>query len=280
MADEQRTSGARKLIQNARTTSKTSTPQVRKKLSKTVEDLAGHQQGFPKGAAKLSEEKSLQKPPADPKVLTLANNDMTEEKEWTTVNNKGKSDMEVEEAAQLGKERPEGTPKRKETSNGHTRTTPSLEQRKRFQPTPYHMKQAPKTIKETDFQTVAEQIKLRGATAIDKATEVVIPVTIEFIVPPLAKVFHIQNAFVRLYQKLKEKDAAIKVLGLTSNTKWDQTDLSNGTEFERLFTATYKKAPKAQEEQKLNAIYTQAKNYQQLNMQIWCSPTWKQRRYS
>eukprot|EP00957_Ditylum_brightwellii_P080961 6158508-Ditylum_brightwellii.AAC.1 len=175
MADKQHTSGAHKLIQNTRTTSKASTPQVRKKMSKTVEDLAGHQQGFPKGTVKLSEEKSLQKPPAKAMALTLANNDMAEENKWTTVNNKGKSDMEVEEAVQLGEERPEGTLKRKETSNGHTRTTPSLEQRKQFQPTPHHAKQAPKTIRETDFQTAAEQIKLRGATAIEKAMEVVTP---------------------------------------------------------------------------------------------------------
>eukprot|EP00957_Ditylum_brightwellii_P177414 13513351-Ditylum_brightwellii.AAC.1 len=100
---------------------------------------------------------------------------MAEENKWTTVNNKGKLDMEVEEAVQLGEERPEGTQKRKEMSNGHTRTTPSLERRNRFQPMPYHAKQAPKMIKEKDFQTTAEQIKLRGATAIDKATEVVTP---------------------------------------------------------------------------------------------------------
>eukprot|EP00957_Ditylum_brightwellii_P058062 4403336-Ditylum_brightwellii.AAC.1 len=114
---------------------------------------------------------------------------MAEENEWTTVNNKGKSDMEVEEVVQLGKEIPEGTPKRKETSNGHTRTTPSLEQRKQFQSMLYHTKQAPKMIEEKDFQTTAEQIKLRGATAIVKATEVVTPVTIKFIAPPWQKYF-------------------------------------------------------------------------------------------
>eukprot|EP00957_Ditylum_brightwellii_P084509 6426086-Ditylum_brightwellii.AAC.1 len=94
MADDQQTSGKHKSIQNARSISKASTPNVKKKLSKTMEDLAGHQQGLPKGAVKLLGEKSLQKPPADAKALTLANNDTTEENKWTTVNNKGKLDME------------------------------------------------------------------------------------------------------------------------------------------------------------------------------------------
>eukprot|EP00957_Ditylum_brightwellii_P052625 3989924-Ditylum_brightwellii.AAC.1 len=57
-----------------------------------------------------------------------------------------------------------------------------------------------------------------------------------------------------------EKDATLKVLVLTSNTKWDQMDLPNGTEFKELFTAIYKKALEVQEEQKSNAIYTQGKH--------------------
>eukprot|EP00957_Ditylum_brightwellii_P025777 1949838-Ditylum_brightwellii.AAC.1 len=36
-----------------------------KKLSKTVEDFAVNQQCFPEGVVELSDEKSLQKPPAD-----------------------------------------------------------------------------------------------------------------------------------------------------------------------------------------------------------------------
>eukprot|EP00957_Ditylum_brightwellii_P003482 263546-Ditylum_brightwellii.AAC.1 len=36
-----------------------------KKLSKTVEDFAVNQQSFLEGVVELSEEKSLQKPPAD-----------------------------------------------------------------------------------------------------------------------------------------------------------------------------------------------------------------------
>eukprot|EP00957_Ditylum_brightwellii_P080478 6121272-Ditylum_brightwellii.AAC.1 len=84
MADEQQVSVAHKTIQNARSIIKARTPSVQKNLSQTVEDLAGHQQGFPKGAVKLSEEKSLQKPPANAKALTLADGGTTEEIEWTT----------------------------------------------------------------------------------------------------------------------------------------------------------------------------------------------------
>eukprot|EP00957_Ditylum_brightwellii_P033869 2566708-Ditylum_brightwellii.AAC.1 len=72
MANKQRASVAHKTSQNVRSIGKARTTSVHKELSKTVEDLARHQQGFPKGTEELSEEKSLQKPPADTTVLTLA----------------------------------------------------------------------------------------------------------------------------------------------------------------------------------------------------------------
>eukprot|EP00957_Ditylum_brightwellii_P152236 11590306-Ditylum_brightwellii.AAC.1 len=56
-----------------------------------------------------------------------------------------------------------------------------LKQRKRSQPT---ATRATQPIEEKDFQLAAELIKQREAAAIDPATEVVMPVTIEFIVPP------------------------------------------------------------------------------------------------
>eukprot|EP00957_Ditylum_brightwellii_P110988 8464767-Ditylum_brightwellii.AAC.1 len=167
---------------------------------------------------------------------------MAEEIEWTTVTRKGKSAMEIEETIQTGEQQKKGTPKRKETSNASTGQSMTLEQRKRFQPTPYQATQATQPIEEKDFQSAADLIKQRGAIAIDLATEVVTPMTIKFIVPPLAKVFHLRNAFVRLYQKLAEKDATLKVSVSSSNAKWDQTDLPNGTEFKELITATYKKS--------------------------------------
>eukprot|EP00957_Ditylum_brightwellii_P164098 12494355-Ditylum_brightwellii.AAC.1 len=60
----------------------------------------------------------------------------------------------------------------------------TLERRRRFQPT---VTQATQPIEEKDFQSAAELIKQRGAAAIDLTTEVVTPVTIEFIVPPWQK---------------------------------------------------------------------------------------------
>eukprot|EP00957_Ditylum_brightwellii_P055926 4237668-Ditylum_brightwellii.AAC.1 len=105
MADDQQTPGKHKSIQNVRSITKASTPNVKKKLSKTVEDLAGQQQGFPEGTVELLEEKSLQKPPAGAKALTLANDDTTEENKWTTVNNTRKLAMEVDEAYKQSKEK-------------------------------------------------------------------------------------------------------------------------------------------------------------------------------
>eukprot|EP00957_Ditylum_brightwellii_P131428 10023846-Ditylum_brightwellii.AAC.1 len=87
MANEQQASVAHKTSQNARSISKARTPSVQKKLSQKVEDLAGQQQGFPEGVVKLSEDKSLQKPPTDATALTLADGGSTEKNEWTTVNN-------------------------------------------------------------------------------------------------------------------------------------------------------------------------------------------------
>eukprot|EP00957_Ditylum_brightwellii_P153468 11679737-Ditylum_brightwellii.AAC.1 len=75
--------------------------------------------------------------------------------------------------------------KRKEKGNSNIITTTTLERRKRFHPTPYQTKQAPKASNEKDYLSTAEQIELRGAAAIDTVTEVVTPVTIEFIVPNL-----------------------------------------------------------------------------------------------
>eukprot|EP00957_Ditylum_brightwellii_P026617 2012631-Ditylum_brightwellii.AAC.1 len=65
MADKQRTTGTHKTTQNVRIMSNARGMLAIEKLSNTVEDLAVQQQGFPKGAVELLEEKSLQKPPAD-----------------------------------------------------------------------------------------------------------------------------------------------------------------------------------------------------------------------
>eukprot|EP00957_Ditylum_brightwellii_P093499 7120328-Ditylum_brightwellii.AAC.1 len=120
MADKQQTPSTHKTTQNVRITNNARVTLVKGKLSKTVEDLAVQQQGFPEGAVELLEEKSLQKPPADATSLTLANFGMTDDNKWTMVTCKGKSDMEMEEASRQGEQQRDRTPKRKETSNAAT----------------------------------------------------------------------------------------------------------------------------------------------------------------
>eukprot|EP00957_Ditylum_brightwellii_P158587 12071406-Ditylum_brightwellii.AAC.1 len=81
MADKQQTPGTHKTTQNTRITNNARGTLAKEKLSKTVEDLGVQQQGFPKGAVELLEEKSLQKPPADATALTLANFGMADDNE-------------------------------------------------------------------------------------------------------------------------------------------------------------------------------------------------------
>eukprot|EP00957_Ditylum_brightwellii_P039082 2954114-Ditylum_brightwellii.AAC.1 len=231
MANEQQASVAHKTSQNTRSIGKARTTSVDKKLSKTVEDFAG---------LKLSEEKSLQKPPVDATALTLADGGSTEKNRWTTVNNTSKTTMEIDDTHQQSKNKQEKSPNWNGNGYSNKTNTTTTQCRKRFHPTPYQTTQATKGSKEPGYLTTAEQIKLRGAVAIKTVTEVLTPVTIEFLVLNQVKVFHIGNAFIRLFQKVKDTDAALKVLVITSNTKGDLTDLPNGNKFERLFTATYK----------------------------------------
>eukprot|EP00957_Ditylum_brightwellii_P069116 5246987-Ditylum_brightwellii.AAC.1 len=156
MADEQQTTGTHKTTQNARITSNARGTLAKEKLPKTVENLAVQQQGFPEGAVELSEEKSLQKPPADATALTMANFSMADDNKWMTMTRKGKLDTEIEEAINQGEKQRGGTPKRKETSNTATMSTTTLERRKRFQPT---ATRATQPIEEKEFQSAAELIK-------------------------------------------------------------------------------------------------------------------------
>ena len=88
----------------------------------------------------------------------------------------------------------------------------------------------------------AEMMKERGAAAIDATTVIITPVTIEFLVLVQTKVFHIRDAFVRLYQKLLEYEPTLKLSVLTSNTKWGKKELPNGKAFDELFSTTYKQS--------------------------------------
>eukprot|EP00957_Ditylum_brightwellii_P175782 13385198-Ditylum_brightwellii.AAC.1 len=72
----------------------------------------------------------------------------------------------------------------------------------------------PKMLTDTDddtHMTIAEKIKLRGATAVEKAIEVMTPVTIEFLEPKNTKVFHIRSEATRLFTKIKELDNKLKI---------------------------------------------------------------------
>eukprot|EP00957_Ditylum_brightwellii_P153334 11669564-Ditylum_brightwellii.AAC.1 len=65
MDGEQRTAVSHKKTTKGTKESYENGTHTRKKLSKTVEDFAVNKQSFPGGVVELSEEKSLQKPPAD-----------------------------------------------------------------------------------------------------------------------------------------------------------------------------------------------------------------------
>eukprot|EP00957_Ditylum_brightwellii_P123734 9433069-Ditylum_brightwellii.AAC.1 len=62
---KQRTAGSHKMTIKGTKESDEHDKQTAKKLSKTVEDFAVHQQSFLEGVVELSEEKSLQKPLVD-----------------------------------------------------------------------------------------------------------------------------------------------------------------------------------------------------------------------
>eukprot|EP00957_Ditylum_brightwellii_P153819 11708002-Ditylum_brightwellii.AAC.1 len=100
MANKLQSSVAHKSRLNTRGTSKPRATSVNKKLSKTMEDLAVQQQGFPGYAVELLEEKSLQKPPADAAVLNLADVEKTETHGWNKANNTSKSGMDIDDDLQ------------------------------------------------------------------------------------------------------------------------------------------------------------------------------------
>eukprot|EP00957_Ditylum_brightwellii_P003774 286671-Ditylum_brightwellii.AAC.1 len=62
---EQRTAESQKTTTKGTKVSDKHDKHTNKKLSKTVEDVAVNQQSFSEGVVELSEEKSLQRPPAD-----------------------------------------------------------------------------------------------------------------------------------------------------------------------------------------------------------------------
>eukprot|EP00957_Ditylum_brightwellii_P131503 10030406-Ditylum_brightwellii.AAC.1 len=120
-------------------------------------------------------------------ALTLADGGLMEKNRWTTVNNTSKTTMEIDYAHQQSKNKQKKSPNWIGNGYSNKTNTTTPERRKRFQPTPYQKTQATKGSKETGYLTTAEQFKLHRAAAIKTVTEVVTPVTIEFLVPNQVK---------------------------------------------------------------------------------------------
>eukprot|EP00957_Ditylum_brightwellii_P189980 14463078-Ditylum_brightwellii.AAC.1 len=175
MANELQLAVAHKSRLNTRGIGKAKTTSVNKKLSKTVEDLAVQQQGFPKTTVELSEEKSLQKPHADAAALTQADGGHKETQGWTTVKNTSKNGMDIDDDQQNSKNTQEKRSKRNINGYRNRAHTEITKCRKQFYPTPCQTTPSSKGSKETGYLTTTEQIKLRGAAAIKTVTEVVTP---------------------------------------------------------------------------------------------------------
>eukprot|EP00957_Ditylum_brightwellii_P013442 1014788-Ditylum_brightwellii.AAC.2 len=165
MADKQQTSGTHKTTQNARITSNASTTQVNEKLSKIVEDLAGHQQGFPEGAVELLEEIFLQKPPVDAMA----------QKRVVDGNLQGKIRHGYGRGGPMRREKEGRNPKKERNKQwGYQNNTDSRKKKT----VPAHAiphKTSTKTDQGERFPISCRPIKLRGATAIDTTTKVVTP---------------------------------------------------------------------------------------------------------
>eukprot|EP00957_Ditylum_brightwellii_P107625 8211189-Ditylum_brightwellii.AAC.1 len=56
-----------------------------------------------------------------------------------------------------------------------------------------------------------EKIAIQGAATVERITEIVTPVTIEFVIAKNVKVCHIQNSFIHLFTKLQEANSKTRV---------------------------------------------------------------------
>eukprot|EP00957_Ditylum_brightwellii_P051531 3907086-Ditylum_brightwellii.AAC.1 len=86
MDGEQRTAESHKTTTKGTKASDENGMHTKKKLSMTVEDFAVNQQSFHEGMVELSEEKSLQKHPADNTVLTWLHQQDATDNNWKKVN--------------------------------------------------------------------------------------------------------------------------------------------------------------------------------------------------
>eukprot|EP00957_Ditylum_brightwellii_P080126 6093868-Ditylum_brightwellii.AAC.1 len=86
-----------------------------------------------------------------------------------------------------------------------------MDTKKRFQSMQQTKTQMLTDTDDDTHMTIAEKIKLRGAMAVEKTTEVMTPVTIKFMVPKNTKVFHIRSKVTRLFTKIKETENDLKI---------------------------------------------------------------------
>ena len=196
MDGKQRTAESHKTTTKGTKASDENGKHTKKKLSKTVEDFAVNQQSFPEGVVELSEEKSSQKPPADTTVLTRQHQQDATDNDWKTVNRNRNNAMTLEDTVENHTNPNDSTPKRKGNNIFGDVSQQTTDRKKRFQPRSTAETKAQQALTEANFKTAAEMMKERGAEAIDATTEVVTPVTIEFLIPAQTKVFHIRDAFV------------------------------------------------------------------------------------
>ena len=208
-------------------------------LVNPVGDQPAMQTGLTKFAVELPREKSWKEPPAGAQSLILADDHHAIDTEWTKVQHRINLSQSKHTINTSNDTLKEGSNKRTRNYKRQDNKEGKMDTKKRFQSMQHTQ---PQMITDTDndtHMTIAEKIKLRGATAVEKAIEVMTPVTIEFLVPKNTKVYHISEA-TRLFTKIKEMDNELKISVLNKNTKWNVNKIPSGKEFENLFNAQYK----------------------------------------
>jgi hypothetical protein len=240
MADEQQAAAAHKTTQSATTTAPKQHATVITKLANPVGDQPAMQTGLTKFAVELPREKSWKEPPASTQLLILADDHHATDTEWTTVQHRINPSQSKPTIKTSNNTLKEGSNKRTGHYKRQDNTERKMDTKKRFQSMQQTQTQMLTDTDDDTHMTITEKIKLRGATEVEKAVEVMTPVTIEFLVPKNSKVFHIRSEATRLFTKIKETDNDLKISVLNKNTKWNVNEIPSGKEFENLFNAQYK----------------------------------------
>ena len=191
MADEQRDAAANKTTRNATITAPNQHEMDITKLGNPVGDQSASQIGLTTFAVELPREKSWKEPPAGAKSLIVADKHHANDKEWTTVQQRANPSQHTNKKSNNMTK--EGSNKRIGNYQRNDIAEKKQDIKKRFQARQHTQPQLSTDVDDETHMTIAEKIKLRGATAVEKAVEVMTPVTIEFLVPKNTKVFHIRS---------------------------------------------------------------------------------------